>query len=131
MFFLILSKPTNATLVDNLASATIVDDDGFTDASLTGVVMKSAHITELRTVINKLRAARGLSPFVYTDLVLAPGVAAAKTAHISELRAALAAVYAAAGAAVPTYTDASLVAGSTPIRAIHLLELRQRVADAP
>jgi hypothetical protein len=59
----------------------------FTDTSLAGVVIKAAHITELRTAVNAMRAAAGLSSTAFTD-GSRPGVII-KRVHIAELRSSL------------------------------------------
>ncbi len=99
----------------------------FTDDVLSaGASVKAAHITELRTRINSVRAARGLSPFSFTDPTLTPGATTIKGVHITQLRTALSEAYAAAGRPSPTYTDPGLVAGYS-IKAVHINELRDAV----
>ena len=99
----------------------------FTDDVLSaGTPVKAAHITELRTRINAVRAARGLAPFSFTDATLAPGVTTINGVHITQLRNALSEVYAAAGRPSPAYTDPGLVAGYS-IKAVHINELRDAV----
>jgi hypothetical protein len=99
----------------------------FTDESLvTGTTfIQAIHITELRTRINAVRAARGLSSFSFTDASLS-GVLI-KAIHITELRAALTEAFTAAGRSAPSFTDPALTTGSIFIKAAHINELRDAV----
>ena len=101
----------------------------FTDDPLQpGVTpVKAVHFTELRTRIDALRSAAGLSRFSWTDPVLRAGVTPVRRVHLLELRAALAEAYRATGRAAPRWTDASPGSGTTPIRAAHVTELRAAV----
>jgi hypothetical protein len=97
----------------------------FTDEALTaGVVVKSVHVSELRTRIEWARARRGLAPFGYAEAI-APGTGI-KASHVIELRSALAAVYAALTLSPPAYTDPVLTTGMV-IKAAHIAELRAGV----
>ncbi len=89
--------------------------------------IRAAHISELRTRIDGLRAGAGLGRFAWTDPVLLAGVTRVRLVHLTELRSALAEVYAAADRSVPRWTDASPGVGTTPIRAVHVMELRAAV----
>ena len=89
-------------------------------------VIKAVHITELRTRINTVRAAKGLAPFSWTDPTLTVGSTLAKATHVIEMRTALAQAYVAAGQSPPTYTDPALAAGMA-VRAVHIAELRAAV----
>ena len=123
-----LSNPSGATLTRTQAIGTIRNDD-FTDPFLTGVTVKAAHLTELRTLINELRTAKGLMPFAFTDSTLTPGVTIVRAAHVGELRSALNDVYAAAGQSLPAYSDPQLV--GTLIRSVHINEIRNAAINAP
>lgn len=81
------------------------------------------HILELRTRIDRLRQARGLSEMKWTPLEAK--VSPVRAGHIQELRAALNAVYDARKMGRPTY-DGGLAAGM-PIKAAHIMELRAAV----
>ena len=83
--------------------------------------------TELRSRIDGLRQAAGLTPFAWTDPLLRPGETPVRLVHLLELRQALGAAYQAAGRPPPPWTDAAPAAGSTPIRAAHITELRAAV----
>ncbi len=94
----------------------------FTDASLAGILIKAAHITELRTAVNAMRSAAGLSSTTFTDGSL-PGVLI-KRLHILELRTALDEARTTIGISALRYTDPTLTAGVTTVRAAHVLEPR-------
>ena len=89
--------------------------------------IRAAHVTELRTRIDGLRAAAGLGRFAWTDPVLRAGVTRVRLVHLTELRSALAEAYGAAGRSAPRWTDASPAGRTTPIRAVHVTELRAAV----
>lgn len=131
-FYLDLTTPRNAVLGDqSQAAATLINED-FTDDPLSATVTtaKSAHITELRTLINELRARKSLAAFSFTDTLTA-GSSTIKAVHINELRTALSAVYTTVGQPAPTYADSTLTAGSTAIKAVHISELRDKAVNAP
>ena len=89
--------------------------------------IRAVHFTELRSRIDGLRQAAGLTPFAWTDPVLRAGETPVRLVHLLELRQALGAAYQAAGRTSPRWTDAAPAAGATPIRAVHLTELRAAV----
>lgn len=96
----------------------------FTDGNLLGgVEVQAAHLSELRTAINAVRAFTGTAAFSFTDTATA-GLSI-KAIHITQLRTALDAVAAAAGITVGGFTDASL--SGVTVKAIHWNELRNRV----
>ena len=98
----------------------------FTDDPLVAgsTIIRSIHITELRTRIDSLRAGHGLSAVEWTDQTLS-GVLI-RAVHITGLRAALSAVYDAAGVPAPLYTDSPLAAG-TSMKVVHIAELRSAI----
>jgi hypothetical protein len=100
----------------------------FSDHPLTaGVhVMRTVHITELRSRIDALRTGRGLPAASWTG-TLSSGMTVIRAAHLAELRTALNAVYLAVGQTPPTYIDSVLTAGWTAIKAAHITELRAAV----
>lgn len=126
-FTLALSSPSGAAFLqprDSQAVGTIANDD-FTDASLVGVVAKSAHITELRALINALRRAQGFSDFPFSA-PLVPGSTLVTAADILELRTAVTSLY----ATPPGFSEA-IVPRVTPLRAVHIQEIRERALNAP
>jgi hypothetical protein len=97
----------------------------FTDATLsTSVVIKAAHITELRTAVNAMRAAAGLGAATFTDGTLNTLSTPIKAVHITELRTALDAARSAIGLAAISYTDPTITANTTSPKGAHITELR-------
>jgi chitodextrinase len=98
----------------------------FTDDPLVAgtTIVKAVHMTELRSAVNAVRAAAGLSAATWTDSSLT-GVQI-KAVHISELRSNLDAALSGLGLSTGSYTD-SLTPGSTIVKAVHITELRARV----
>jgi hypothetical protein len=99
----------------------------FTDDPLvpTGTRIKAVHVTELRSRINAIRTARGLSSYTWTDSTLTSGSTRIKAVHVTDLRTALSQAYTAAGLMAPAYTDNSLV--SKTVKTVHIMELRAAV----
>ncbi|HET9830529.1 MAG TPA: delta-60 repeat domain-containing protein [Vicinamibacterales bacterium] len=112
--------------------ARLLPNGPFTDTTLTSglTIIKAVHITELRTRIDAVRLANGLSVFAWTDPVLTPGVTVIKMQHVLDLRAALADAYIAGGSIPPDYTDPTLSAGATIVKASHIMELRSALSVA-
>jgi adhesin/invasin len=93
----------------------------FTDPSVSSSVkIKSAHVTELRTAVNAMRAAAGLGAATFTDGT----PTSIKAAHFTELRTALDAARSAIGLAALSYTDPAITANVTSVKGAHLTELR-------
>jgi hypothetical protein len=106
------------------AATTVV----FTDAVLgSTVTAKTAHVIELRTAVNALRAAAGLGAATFTDPVLTPQSSRIKAMHITELRSAFDAARSALALFTTSYTDPVITAGTTTLKAAHLMELRSGV----
>ncbi len=94
----------------------------FTDAVLNATVpVKAAHLTELRTAINAMRAAAQLTAFPFTPLT--PGATVSR-AHLLELRTALNAARSSLALPFITYTDPTITPQSTIVKAIHFMQLR-------
>jgi hypothetical protein len=108
-----------------VSDPTASPDCAFTDPVLTpqAMTIKAAHITELRTRINRLRTRYQLPEVAWADAVLEAGVTPVRAQHVLELRQALAAVYESASQAAPEYTDPDLGAG-TIAKGVHPIELR-------
>ncbi len=100
---------------------------GFTDSVLAAGVttIKAAHITELRTRVDAVRVARGLTPVSWAR-TLAAGTSTIQAIDVIELRNALAAAYAHDSRTPPVYTNTTIAAGSA-IRAVDIAELRLAV----
>jgi hypothetical protein len=98
----------------------------FTDDPLvTGTTAKAAHLIELRSAINALRAVAGLAPKSFTDA--SPAGMLIRALHLEEMREALTEARGALGFATPSYTDPVLAPGVTAVKATHILELRSQV----
>jgi uncharacterized repeat protein (TIGR01451 family) len=105
----------------DLATTILFTDDPLSTGS---TIIKAVHITELRTAVNAVRAAAGLSPTTFTDTSLTG--TRPKALHVTELRSALDAARAAIGLSALAYTDPSLASGGS-IKAAHYRELRAGV----
>lgn len=93
------------------------------DPLAAGTVLKAAHLADLRTAVDAVRALAGIAPAVYTDPATAGTTA--RATHLSELRDALDAALPSLGIAAGGYTDAATT--GTTIRAVHFQELRERM----
>jgi len=95
----------------------------FGEAIVAGqTVVKAAHLTELRTQVNAVRALYGLPAAAWqVDPTITAQTTFVKTEHIQELRAALDAIQ------DHVYEDDTLVKNQTPIRARHFNELREQI----
>lgn len=100
----------------------------FTDNALTSTatVIKSVHVTELRTLVDAVRVGKGLGAFSWTETI-SPASTVVKAQHIMELRTAVQQVYTALSRTPPTYTDTTLTAGATQVKRAHLQEIRDAV----
>ena len=99
----------------------------FTDSSLPNVPIKAAHIAELRTRIDALRARYGLAGYSYEDAVLVTGATFIRAQHVNDLRQALNAVYIQASLLVPVYSGSAISPGML-VNANHIAEIRAAVA---
>jgi hypothetical protein len=106
------------------AATTII----FTDETLVSgtTLVKAAHITELRTAINSLRACALLTPLSFTTLRSRQRPRSEKT-HIDELRSGLTAARTPLGLPVLAFTDPTLVIGSTAVKRLHITDIRTGV----
>jgi trimeric autotransporter adhesin len=95
----------------------------FQDPVLLGIVATTEHIDELRTAVNAVRAAAGLSAATFTDPTLVAEATPIRLAHITNLRTALDAARSTLALPAVAYGQPSLTAGSV-VRATHLTELR-------
>lgn len=93
----------------------------FTDIPLTALTkIQATHALELRTAVNAMRAAAGLTAQAFT------GGSAIQAVHVDELRTALDEARAAIGLPALAYTDA-IAPGATKVKAVHWSELRDGV----
>jgi Big-like domain-containing protein len=126
----VTGSPLGRTTTFNLsvAATPFTDGSGPTSALSTGTtVIKAAHVLELRTAIDNLRAVSGLPGYSWSDPALTVKSTTAARAHFLDLRSALAPLCAAAPGKCVGYTDVTLSSGHTVIKAIHINELRANV----
>ncbi len=114
----------NASAVSPFSNYDIATTISFTDDPLiaTQTVIKAIHITQLRTAVNAVRAAAGLTAYSFTDPALSGRV---KSVHLTELRTALDA--ARTSLSVPAIVYANPGTVGTKVRAADLTELRNGV----
>lgn len=107
----------------DLATTVVFADDPLVAGT---TLVKSVHISELRTAINAVRTLAALGAGTYTDPTLTAGVTLVKAAHVNDLRAALNAARAALTLSALSYGE-TVTAGTTAVKATHLSELRNGV----
>lgn len=96
----------------------------FTDDALAaGVLMKAAHLGELRAAVTAVRAQAGVGGVSYTDAAAAGVIV--KAMHITQLRSYLDEAMTALALPTGGWTDASLT--GVAIKASHFQEIRDRV----
>jgi hypothetical protein len=94
----------------------------FTDPTLTPAVtkVKRAHLNELRSAANAVRALASLGSVTWAEAV----PTRVKTSHVTELRNAIAAARTNLGLAAVSYTDPTLTLAVTKIKSAHFEQLR-------
>jgi len=112
--------PANAISLPDIATMVVFTDDPFIVGS---TLFKGVHLTELRSAVNAVRAAAGLTAATFTDA--APAGRSAKALHIQELRAALDPARSAIG--VPAMIYSNTASAGALVRAIDLAEIRNGV----
>jgi hypothetical protein len=100
----------------------------FTDDPLVGgtTLVKSAHITQLRTAVNAVRALASLSAGTFTDPTLTVGVTPVKAAHINDLRTAINGARSALALSAISFGE-TVTASTTSVKTPHVIELRDGV----
>jgi len=114
----------NASGASNVDLATTIV---FTDDPLAAgvTIIKGQHLIEIRTAVNAVRAAAGMSPSTFTDP--SPGGVLIKAIHITELRSSLASARSSIGVPAIVYSHPTLTAGATTVTAADFQELRAGV----
>ena len=104
----------------------------FTDVTLTpgGTGVRWLHVTELRQLVDTVRAVCNLPRAVWTDRRIIPGETPVRAVHLTELRTVLTEAYTACSLTPPNYTDRVIVRGMTPVKAVHWTELREAAIRA-
>ena len=101
----------------DIATTVIFTDDPITPAA---TVVKSEHMTQLRTAVNAVRVLSGLGAFTFsTDVTI-------RALHITQLRDRLDEARTQLSLPPMQYSEA-IFAGSTIVKAVHLTELRNGV----
>ena len=121
------ASPQIASVVDAGLMGTSVDDFRPDDPLTAGTFVKAAHITQLRTAVNAVRAVAGLSAATFTDAAVVAGTTTIKATHLRELRHALNQGRASAGLSYMTYTDMAITTPPGRIKAAHVTDLRNAV----
>jgi subtilisin-like proprotein convertase family protein len=118
----VVAPVTTAFSGNDLATAII-----FTDPALTsGMTVKAAHVTELRTAVNAVRVLSGAGALAFSDPTLTPpGSVMIKALHMSQLRGVLDVARAALGLPAAVYSFPA-TAGSL-VRAADVNDLRNGV----
>jgi Carboxypeptidase regulatory-like domain len=123
-FYRVRAMKSNLTLsafsAIDLATTFLFSDDPLT--SLCAPIIKAAHVTQLRTAVNLVRTAAGLTAFPFAESSLTT----IRAVHINELRTALNDALAVI-AVTPAYTDPTLTIGATTVKFAHVIELRDLV----
>lgn len=129
--FLYRVKTVAGTTESGWSNVELATSIAFTDDPVRAkqTVVRAVHLAELRTAVNAVRAAAGLTPMsgaapLRGDVVRAIHVEALR-AGLAEALAQLQAFASEPALASPIYDDSPLAAG-TPIRAVHVQQLRNR-----
>lgn len=78
------------TMIDEARAARGLSAFTFSDAlAPTQTPIRALHITELRTALAAGYGAAGMTPPVYTDSTIVPGVTIVRAAHVAEIRSAV------------------------------------------
>jgi len=85
-------------------------------------IIRASELAEVRSLVNSLRAAAGLTQFTFTDGSLAGKPI--KAAHITELRTALSQARAALALPGLTYTQTTITPKVTPVKRADVQELK-------
>jgi hypothetical protein len=114
------SAGSSASSSDDPATTILFTNDPLTAGA---TIIRAAHLSELRTAVNAMRALAGLTAATFTGTA-APGLPVAAI-HINELRSAL--DQATAALARPTGGYTGTIGANVLIRAVHFQEIRNRV----
>lgn len=113
---------TSAFSSVDVATGVVFTDDPLVAAS---TVVKSVHMTQLRTAVNAMRTAAGLATFNFTN---SPTVGTTiRASQLTQLRSNLDAARSTIGLSPITYTDQTITAGTTVVKAAHITQLRNGV----
>jgi hypothetical protein len=105
-----------------LATTVLFTDDPIVAGS---TVVKRAHLVELRSAVNAVRATAGLTAQTFTDASVTAGVTMIRAVHIAELRTALNSALTTLAFSAATFGNSA--AAGTPVRGADIQELRNAV----
>ncbi len=88
-------------------------------------LIRATHFTDLRTVVNSVRALAGMAPAAWTNSVIVGGIV--RAVDLQELRTNLNQARGALGLPTISYEDPTVTVGVTSIRAAHIEQLRDGV----
>jgi hypothetical protein len=118
--FLYQVRAADYAITSGNSSADLATTTIFTDPTLTtGMTVKSAHVTEMRTAVNAVRALAGQSAFTFATGSVISAV------HLTQLRSALDAARSTLGLPALGYTDPSPT--GVTVKRVHMQELRDGV----
>ena len=120
-----VSAEDSSNQVEGWTNVDIATTVFFTDDPLVAgsTVVKVAHVTELRTAVNAVRATAGLGAATWTNTSLTG--AWIKAVDVTELRTNLGDAINILGLTAPNYTDTTLT--GVPVKKAHFEELRLRM----
>ena len=127
--FQVYAVDGNGTPVGSPSAGALVTTSGFAESVSAGTPVRAAHINELRTLVNRARAAAGLAHTTWTFPTRAAGNPV-ELEDVNDLRNALNGALQNIGQTPPAFTDPTLTT-STPVRKLHVNELRTRVMNWP
>lgn len=120
--------------VDAMASSTLLASSNidlavpfaYVNPSLAGgTIVRAAHFTDLRQVVNSARVLFGWAAASYTNSIVIGGLV--KVVDLMEIRSAIDRVRAAISMAPASYTDPTITPAVTVIKAVHIQDLRTAV----
>lgn len=125
--YYVIAANADRSVTSSASSASYVTTYGFTDNPVTTgtTEVKAQHITELRSAVEALDSAIGVTLPTWTDTSLSG--TNIKTTHVTELRNNLNSFRTSALLSSLTFTDSTLTAQSTTVQKTHLAELRVAV----
>jgi hypothetical protein len=106
----------------SLATTVVFTDDPLV---LKSTRVKRAHVVELRTAVNAVRALASLSPATFTDSTITAQSTKVRAVHVTDLRSALSTALTALGFPAPTFSSG--VGAGSQVKTVHLQELRTLV----
>lgn len=107
----------------DIATNAVFSDDPLNASVGTRTLIKARHFTELRDVINAVRATAGLTPFNWTGPKPQSG-GSISASHLNDLRANLREGFRALGLPPPSYEAPDPITKGEPVKATNINQLR-------